>query len=98
LYRRAYLALHDRAEKLQRTVGDLSKAFDQMNKIWLKRVASWRKNRIELGRGFGAGEKFIFLRLRKTKREGLLQLFWGEQPPFILLRSVGGGTFFARTT
>jgi hypothetical protein len=32
--------------------------------------------------------------LQKTKGEGLLELFWGEQPPFALLRSVEGGTFF----
>src|SRR3954463_9223823 len=36
---------------------------------------------------------FIFLQLRKSKREGLLELFWGEQPPFALLRSAEGGTF-----
>ena len=39
-------------------------------------------------------QNFQFSQLRKTKAEGLLELFWGEQPPFMLLRSVGGGTFF----
>ena len=39
-------------------------------------------------------EKFRFYRLRKSKGEGLLELFWGVQPPFALLRSVEGGTFF----
>jgi len=29
------------------------------------------------------------------KGGALLELFWGEQPPFALLRSVEGGTFFA---
>jgi hypothetical protein len=40
-------------------------------------------------------ELFRFLGLPKSKGRGLLQLFWGEQPPFALLRSVEGGTFFA---
>ena len=39
-------------------------------------------------------QNFQFSELRKSKREGLLELFWGEQPPFALLRSVEGGTFF----
>jgi hypothetical protein len=34
--------------------------------------------------------------LRERKVGGLLPLFWGEQPPFALLRSVEGGTFFWR--
>jgi hypothetical protein len=43
----------------------------------------------------GAPKKqFNFVPLQKSKDEGLLELFWGEQPPFALLRSVEGGTFF----
>jgi hypothetical protein len=42
----------------------------------------------------GPPKHFQFSELRKSKREGLLELFWGEQPPFTLLRSVEGGTFF----
>jgi hypothetical protein len=39
-------------------------------------------------------EKFLlFCQLRKSKLGALLQLFWGEQPPFVLLRSMEGGTF-----
>src|SRR5438874_2559768 len=40
-------------------------------------------------------EKFRFYRLRKSKGEGLLELFWGGQPPFALLRSVEGGSSFS---
>src|SRR5438874_1760668 len=48
---------------------------------------------LEFRRNPGA-QNFQFSELRKSKREGLLELFWGEQPPFALLRSVEGGTFF----
>ena len=41
-------------------------------------------------------EIFRFYWLRKSKDAGLLELFWGEQPPFALLRSVEGGTFLSR--
>jgi hypothetical protein len=54
---------------------------------------STNDSRFEFGRT-SPTQIFQFSQLRKTKAEGLLELFWGEQPPFMLLRSVGGGTFF----